>query len=256
MYTLNNAKESEETIFLQAIDQIYEINKNYLDSSEDEFNEDYENGEINLNFDFIDDLDEALFSNQKKEGKSSEKNLSNSSVTSESTEFESFCTGRSISEKFVTEARIVKIKDFLANKFESNGKLDQEICSIKDNILNNFEINDNQFKIKCVLPTNSYENIKFFNSNNSNNSIYGLNLNNYNCNFPNMQNFACNSYQFMEPQSRNTKFNSVHNNYQTGFFQQSNFKKNNKNVNIKIESSVFGSNLNRRKDSFPVENNH
>ena len=219
MYTLNNPKESEETIFLQAIDQIYEINKNYSDSSEDDSNEDYENGKIKLNFDFIDILDESLFSKSKNDGKKSEENLFNSSLNSESTEFESFNVSRFISEKFLTEPKGLKIKDFLASKLTSNKKIDLEIQNMKESLRSNYEVNEKLSSSKSHLSLTAFKHNLCHNSNHSNNTLNHFNLN-YNCNFPNQQNFNCNSFICMPPQTRNATFNSVYNNFQVGFFQQ------------------------------------
>jgi len=258
MYTLNNPKESEETIFLQAIDQIYEINKNYSDSSEDESNEDFENGEIKINFDFIDISDDSLFKSNKSNGKKSESNLFNLSDSSESTEFESFNASRSLSEKFLTESKGVKIKDSLANKLNSNSKFDSEIKKLKDNFCFNFGIGDKFNKSKPPLNLRAFDNNnKYFNSNNT---INPFNFN-YNCNFPSsaQQPMNCNSFICIPQQTRNTNFTSVYNNFQQlNFFQQTNMNNNiinNNNSNMKIDSSILGLNINRRKNTYPVGSN-
>lgn len=259
MYTLSSPKESEETIFLQAIDQIYEINKNYSDSSVDESNEDFENGEIKINFDFIDFLDESLFKANKSNGKNSESNLFNSSVSSESTEFESFTASRSLSEKFLTESKGVKIKEHLAHKLNSNCKIDLEIKKLKDDFRSSYDFNDKFNKSKSLLTLRAFDN----NQNNNINPYFNSNcaINHFNFNYksafqsPNQQNIKCSSFICMPTQARNTNLNSVYNNnFQLGFFQQTNM--NNNNAKINIESSILGLNVNRRKNSYPIGSNH
>ncbi len=262
MNILKNPKDSEETIFLQAIDQIYENNKNYSDFSEDESNEDYENGEIKINFDFIEPSDE-IFLRAKSLKINNKENLSNSSLSSESTEFDHVREKRFYSLNFLTESKVksTKIKDILSDKFNenTNKSIRKEAFKIKENLKenyknslrNNFEMTSDKMHTSTPGKIRVSENVQNFVFNNSNNTINNFNFN-YNINYSNQQNFNCKNFYGIPQQINinNLNMNMVCNNFQHGFFQQTQGISNN-NLNVNIESSFLGLNVNRRKFSYP-----
>ena len=173
MNSLTTTHNTEKTIFLQAIDQNYENNKIYKIfcdiSEEQEKFEDFENGDLKLNFDFIEFSEENNFTlnlNMKKH-KNSDYNLSNSSISSESTEIEISNATHSPSNICITEKTNTKISDFLNKKYKEDlyPCLIDEIQKIKENIK------------KDVFEKNKFK-INYFNCNNKNfNCIKNLNYN-------------------------------------------------------------------------------
>lgn len=136
MHQMIDNPRKEDIIFIQAIDQNYESNKENLNNfSEENFENFVENGDLKLNLDFIDFSDEYQIAS-KNDHKKSEENLFNSCESSESTDFDTFSVSRSKSEnKFLTENKQKKIKDFLCSKFEDNNdNLNSEIRKLKENL--------------------------------------------------------------------------------------------------------------------------
>jgi len=257
MNALNNSKESEETIFLQAIDQNYEINKNYSDFSEDDSYDDLKNGDIKINFDFIDFSDE-IFIKTESALKQSEGNLSNSTLSNESTETESFFVSRTRITKFLTETKDnLKITDFLSKKFQgnfnSNKNLKEEIFRIrKDTSLSveNYNENLNKSTRSRISENLNFSNINYNNINNT--GINNFNIN-YNYNFPTQQNINCQNYCGVALSRNNMNLNMMYNNFQYGFFQQNQMINN--TMNIKIDSNLLGTNI-RRKNTYPASKNN
>jgi hypothetical protein len=154
--------EKKNTIFTQAIDQNYENNKeNIHNFSEENFENFLENGDLKLNFDFIENPDEFLITT-KSQHKSSEGNLSNSCESSDSTEFDTLSVNRSKSEtKLLSENKQnFKIKNFLSSNFDSDSStnLSSEIQKLKENLKQEtknkifFGNNDNKISNFANLP--------------------------------------------------------------------------------------------------------
>lgn len=256
-------KEAEETIFLQAIDQIYENYRKNSESSDEELLEDVNDEDIKINFDFINFSEETLKSSNKKL-KECDGILSNSSLSSgESTEIESCSNSPFSSTKFLTEKKFAKIKDFLQSKFlgNLNSNLAEEIQKQKENlratIQNQIKTNKpktSQFEIKPTKSFHLNKSNQATNNNNNNNLNpafnFNVNYSNYNYNFPQHQ-LTCNNYYGLGT-GRNmamniNNINMMCNNYQLGFFQK---QINNKN----FEPSFVAMSGNCRKNSYPNKN--
>lgn len=260
MIKTTSTRENEETIFIQAIDQIYENYRKNSDFSEDEQFHDLNHGDIKINFDFIDFSDETL-KNTTKKLRNTEGNLCNSSFSSESTEVESYLLTPNNSTNFQSEKKSEKIKDFLINKYGEKVKknLDEEIKAQKEaskaliqEIIKSSNIKLGTFDYLGAKNYNFFNNSTSSHINNNNcslNTNFNFNVNN-NYNFPQHQ-INCNSYCGLAPRGNVainiSKFNMVYNSYQVGFYPQ--------NLNS-FEPSMIGINVNSRKNSYPNSNTH
>lgn len=225
-------QEEKNTFFIQAIDQNYEkiTEENKDDFSLENLENYLENGDLKLNLDFIDFSDE-LFKNAKSEHKRSDGNFSYSCESSDSasTDFENFPINRTSSEnKFLSESenknkKIIKMKDFLCQKFEDNTK--NNLC---------LEIQKMRENLKKEIMEN--KNINILNAGNDNNISSFANFS-----LPltiqmqaNYQNDFLQNQQKSQQIQRQMKFLCTTRNYPIGFFQ---LQQNKQNLNM--ESSIF-----------------
>ena len=194
MEHIKNLYDSEETIFLQAIDQNYQnykitqlegITQQIL--NEELINSDFDEENINLNFDFIDFNDDFIPNSPTLKPKKLQKNFSNSTISNESTEgdnssadIKSRSTSFNVNLNLTNEKKKINLKDFLITNYEDNNILISEISKQKNKIKSDItEKIKNQFKY--------IEYLKYYHANNRNltlkntfnfNYINNLNKNN------------------------------------------------------------------------------